>query len=333
MDAVASRWSVRRTVVAAVMLASVAVLSGCALGDKSDMEARITSAPARLDGSTVRGTLAVESRLVDLPAGGVSGLGVPSAAAGVASGAVTEAPAVSFPEDGVVFSTRAVGFVLDLSADRAVLLRPDDGEPFVLIDDVVFFGRRTGIPDDDARPWVRMSLRNLAESTGVVNPLDQNRAAADAVAVAHPALFVDLAAGMLTGSIEQVGTESVGGEATTRFDGNVDLDKALRDQRRGRYPEERLEAIEALVEALGVDGGVHPASVWLDADDGLRRFSVRLVQRPVRKVEFALTVTLEIQSAADLDLVTPTAREVLSVDSVLRFVSTVAERRDEGALP
>lgn len=302
------------------------LLASCGLGDKAALEERITTVPARTEGHVVAGTITVESRLVDIPSGGVAGFGGFAMPGG-------EAP--ELPDGGVLRSSDAVLFTMDLATDRASLRRGADADPVVLIDDLVYFGRRAGVPEDDARPWVRLALDELAESTGEVDPLDENRATARVVSAIHPSVLTDLVAGTLTGSIEPAGAEPVAGETTTRYDVNVALDKAFQDKRRDRYPEDRWETVEALFEALAVDGDVHAASVWLDEQHRLRRFRVHLTQRPLTKVEFELVVTLEIDTygvpyTAEL----PEPREVLTVDSVLRFVDTVTEREQtEAAVP
>lgn len=304
---------------------AASLLGSCGLGDKAALEDQITSAPARAEEQTVAGTITVESRLVDMPAGGVAGFGGFSLPG-------DEVP--ELPEDGVVRSSDAVFFRMELATDRASLHRRPDGVPVVLIDDLVYFGRRAGVPADDARPWVRLALDDLAESTGEVDPLDENRATARVVSAVHPGVFTDLVAGTLTGSIQVEGTEVVAGETTTRYEVNVAIDKAFDDKRRDRYPEHRREAVDALFEALAVDGDVHPASVWLDGQGRLRRFRVHLAQRPLRNVEFELVVTIEVESyGVPFTTELPEPREVLTVDSVLRLVDTVTERDQTDAPP
>lgn len=303
----------------AVVLAVALALTACGLGDKAALEDRITAAPGRAEGTVVSGTISVGSRLYEVPDEGVSGFG---------GFAVQGGEATSLPEEGLERSFASVGFTMDLAADRASLTRPGEEVPYVLFDDLVLYGRRAGVPEDDARPWVRLALDDVAESTAELNPLDENTARA--VSALHPTVFTDLVAGTLTGSIETAGSETVAGVETTRYEVNVALDKALGDQRRGRYPEDRREAFESLVEDLGIDGNVHSATVWLDDQDRLRRFRVDLDQKPLAKVRFGLVVTVEIGSYdAVHDLELPTPREVLTVDSVLRFVSTVTRNEPD----
>jgi hypothetical protein len=318
---------------AIAVLAAVAALltSACGLGDKARLEDRITGAPARLEGSVVAGTVTVESRLTDVPAG---------VSATFAGAAPPDAggPAPTFPKGGVSFGQESAGFVLDLAGFRAALLTPATAEqapaPVVLFDDLVLYGRRGGIPLDDARPWVRLDLDDVEEGAGALDPLDG--AGTAALAAIHPALLVDLAAGTLTGSIERrdVGAADAAlAPGTTRYAVNVSVRKALQDTRRSRYPEQRREAVEELLRLLGVVGDLHPGEVWLDEDGRLRRFRVELRQEPQRKIEFRMIVSVDLPPVPDGTTPTvgdvPGVEQVLGVDSVLRFTSTVTAKPDE----
>ncbi len=311
-----SRGTRKRTAATALLALVLAlVAAGCGLGDKAALEERITDAPGRLDGRVVRGTISVESRFVSAPtAGGIGGFGAP--------GVGGDQSGFEIPEGGVPIGTESRAFVLDLATSRATLAAADESGLSVLFDDLVLYGRRGGIPADDARPWVRLDLDDVDKSAGRLEPFGGD--AADAVVAFHPAVLADLVAGTLTGSIEVVGPETIDGVETTHYAVNIALDKAIADVRRARYPEDRRELVERLIELLGIDGDVHPADVWLDTDGNIRRFSVALVQRPIAKVEFALVVTLDItEIGGTYDAVPPTPQEVLSVDSVVRFISTV----------
>lgn len=307
-----------RRIAAGVLLAGCTLVAGaCGLGDKAALEETITGAPARLDDQVVVGTITVETRFVSAPAGGGAGAGGFGGAAG------GDAPEI--PEGGFALGEESRTFVLDLGSSHASLA-VTDASPSVIWDDLVAYGRRGGIPEDDARPWVRFDLDDVGEGAGELSPLRGE--GATAIVALHPAVIVDLVAGTLTGSIETVGAETIDGVETTHYAVNIAIEKALEDVRRSRYPEDRRELVERLIELLGVDGDVHAADVWLDADGGLRRFSVSLVQKPVTKVEFALVVTLDI--SGDITDATgsgvptpPTPEQVLSVDSVVRFITTV----------
>ena len=317
-------WSARG--VALVVVASALGGPACGLGDKARLEDRITAAPARLEGEVVAGTMSVESRLASVPAG-VSALGAGFGAPPTAGG---EPP--KFPAEGISLGLSRVGFVLDLAASRATLLTAADAatpaEPVVVFDDLVLFGRRGGIPLDDARPWVRLDLDQLDDTAGELDPLDGT--GPTAIYALHPAVLADLVAGTLTGSIERrpvAADDPSLAPGTTRYGINVSVRKAIEDTRRGRYPEERREAIEELLQLLGVVGDLHPGEVWLDADGRIRRFRIEFAQEPQRKVKFRMIVGVDLPPAAaggaPALAEAPGVDQVLGVDSVLRFTSTV----------
>ncbi|HUP85978.1 MAG TPA: hypothetical protein VM143_09960 [Acidimicrobiales bacterium] len=317
----------------AIIAAGALGAPACGLGDKAQLERRITSAPARYDGTIVSGTIAVESRLLKVPAGvgALGAAGAPGAPAG-AGPSSPPATAARFPPEGVSLGTRGVGFILDLESSRAALVdaeaQPTD--PKVVFDDLVLYGRRGGVPADDARPWVRLDLDELDDAAGALDPLDGR--AVDALYALPPALLTDLVAGALTGSIEK----RTGGAleaGSTHYAVNVSIRKALRDTRRSRYPERRRESVEDLLRLLGVVGDLHRGEVWLDAKGRLRRFRIEFRQEPLRKVEFRMIVSVDVSPSATDDqpdrFRTPRVDQVLGVDSVLRFTSTVVATAEE----
>lgn len=298
-----------RLVAALSLLALLA--AACGLGDRAELEDRITSAPSRADAGVVTGTITVESRFVEGPPPGSGGIGLPAGAEGF-----------EMPEGGMSLGSESVGFEMDLATSRAALTLPDTDEPFVYMDDLVLFGRRAGVPADDARPWVRLDLDDLDTGGGELRPFGDEPA--HAITAVHPAVITDLVAGSLTGSIEERGRDEVAGVDVTTYDVNVSIDKALGDKRRKRYPESRREKIDELIKVLGIDGNLHAAEVAIDDDGRIRRFSVTLTQRPATRVEFALVVTVEYDTYGgtyEHDL--PTPQEVLSVDTVVRFIGAV----------
>jgi hypothetical protein len=310
----------QRVLASILTVAALLLVPACGLGDKARLEDRITSAPARTEGRIVAGTMTVESRLTKLPAG------VKALVGGISFGDTEGGPGttVGFPPEGVPFGVTQVGFSLDLRHSRATLSPTDSTTPQVVFDDLVLYGRRGGVPADDARPWVRLALDHVDDTAGELDPLDG--AAVNAIYAIHPAVIADLAGGTLTGSIERRDDEPLE-PGTTHYDVNVSVRKALQDTRRSRYPEDRREAVEELLRLLGVVGDLHRGQVWLDRDGHLRRFRIELRQEPQRKVEFRLIVQLDLPPAgsppgADA-FRTPSVDEVLGVDSVLRFTSTV----------
>lgn len=300
-----------RVLGAGVLAVALLVTAGCGLGERADLEQHITGAPARAEGRTVSGAITVESRFVEGPAAGAGGIGVPAGAEDF-----------EIPEGGFAFGSEAVHFTMDLATSRAALSRSAGEAPFVYIDDLVLYGRRRGVPDDDARPWVRLDLDDLNAGSGELDPFGENTV--QAITALHPAVVTDLVGGSLTGSIETREQEQVAGVAATRYEVNVSIDKALSNTRRSRYPEKRREIVEELIELLGIDGDLHAAEIWIDDDGLLRRFSVALVQRPAPRIKFALVVTVDYETYdGTFTDALPSPQEVLTVDTVLRFIGVV----------
>jgi hypothetical protein len=311
MDGVGGRRARCRGLAALLLLAA-----GCGLGERAALEDDITTAPRRADRGMVAGTMTVESRFVEGPAPSSGGVNLPAGAEDF-----------ELPEGGVVLGTDTVRYEMDLASSRAALLRAQDDEPYVLMDDLVLFGRRHGVPEDDARPWVRLDLEDLDVGGGEIDPFAEQ--SVQAIAAVHPALITDLVAGSLTGSIETRDRVEISGVETTHYSVNISIDKALGDKRRSRYPEERREAIDELIEVLGVEGNLHAADVWIDDDGLLRRFSVSLTQRPATRIEFALAVTVDYETyGGEYARELPTPEEVLSVDTVIRFIGVVGADGD-----
>lgn len=295
----------------AVCVAFVTVAS-CGLGQRSSFADRIIAAPARAEAGAVSGVITVESRFRQAPPGALTGAGFAPASLSAAPGG---------PAPGTILASGQARFSMDLRASSATLTKEGSEQPFAVVDDLVFYGRRHGVPSDDARPWVRLDLARVSEGAGALNPIDGD---VGALAAVHPAVITDLAAGVLTGSVENHGRDDSLGVPTTRFTANVAVDKALTDTRRDRYPEERREHVEELLRLLGVDGEVHPAEIWLDDRGRLRRFKVELMQRPLKKVEFGLVVTVDYHDySGEHQSAVPSAQEILTVDTVVRFVRTV----------
>lgn len=298
----------------------LAAAPACGLGDRAALEERITSAPRRAEGGLLGGSITVESRFVEGPAGGApGGINLPAGAEDF-----------EIPDGGVTRAAESARFELDLAAFRAALFRTDAQQPFVVMDDLILYGRRAGVPDGDARPWVRLDLEEIKDGAGEVDPFGES--VTQSIAALHPALVTDLIAGTLTGSIETGGREEVNGVETTHYTANISIDKALGDKRRKRYDEDRREIVHELIERLGIDGNLHPAELWIDDDGLVRRFSVSLSQQPATRIEFALVVTVDYEPVdGEYARSLPSPEEVLSVDTVVRFIGVVGRDEDAAA--
>lgn len=309
----------------AATLALVVLGGGCGFAERAATAERLTDAPARAETAAVAGTITVESRFRHGPPGAVAtAVGIPGLRAGAGGPGAGGSPAPGRGEGAgpVTLARGRARFMLDLGRSQAVLVRDGSERPFVVVDDLTFYGRRAGVPDDDARPWIRLDLADVADGAGRANPVEVG---ADALAAVHPAVVTDLAAGLLAGSIRRVGREELGGVPTTAYRANIGINKALTKTRRARYPEDRLEQVRDLLDKLGVSGDVHPARVWLDDEGRLRRFEVELLQHPLAKVEFGLRITVDYEAyGVPFTPQVPDARQLLTVDTLVRFIRTVS---------
>ncbi|MBA2610285.1 MAG: hypothetical protein H0U92_15210 [Actinobacteria bacterium] len=321
----------------AAALGVLASAQACGIGDKAGLADRITAGPALAETSIVVGSVSVESRIVDVPAGAGGGFtgaggGFPGAALPVdGAGPSAQVQPPGLPPDGVSLGRQSLGFELDVARSRAVLTRTGLPGALVIANDIEFFGRRAAAAPNDSRPWVRMTLDRIDLGAGEIDPFE---GAASAVAVLNPAVILDMAAGALTGSIKRRGAALVGGTTTQRFDFNVSLDKAFGDVRRSRYSEDKRDLMFDYLDLLGVDGRVHAASAWLDKDDRIRRFSVKLTQRPRTRFAFDFIVTLDLDRyAGTYSGLRPLPDEVLGVDTLVGFVNAVLPPPTDGASP
>lgn len=284
---------------------AVALLPACGLGDKQAMADRVVDAVEALtEEGTATGTVGVTATFVRFPES--------MTALAEQRGIDLETPP---PTNEVVLDV-----ALDLDAARARLGAADD--PLEIFDDLEVYGIRQAAAEDDARPWAFVDLGDLDEGEAEVDP-DQD-AAILAIGAINPAVLVDLAAGALTGSIEDAGTESVAGVETTRYDANFDLEKTTEDTRDDRYDDDKRETLDALFDLLTVRGTVHAGSVWVDGDGVLRQVVLRFETEPELDtiVEVALRLTID-EVGVPLAIEPPGPRDWLEVSTMVGFLRTI----------
>lgn len=288
-----------------VVIAALVLLAGCGLGDKQHQaDAIVDAADLAFDAGTATGTLSAAMRFERLPDGATVSLG------GLGGDAAMTQVEQLFTLDTAI----------DLDGDRATLTVPGKDQPFAVFDGLAAFGRRWNAGERDARPWVRVDLFDLAEGDEL-DLTGGNDIPTFATVALNPVLLLDLVAGPLTGSVEKVGTEQIAGVDTTRYSANFDIDKALRDTREDRYPEDRREAVEELLDVFHVAGGIHEGDVWLDGDGRVRRFELRLKEEPVSRFEIEHRVVLEItEYGGEVDVAVPTPREIVDIRSVVQLI-------------
>lgn len=289
--------------ISGIIVAVSLLAAACGLGDKQARADRIIdSVELAFERGSANGTLSLTAEVVSLPA--LAG-GVPEPDPAVGGG---------FEQPMIV-----VNVVMDLPGRRASNSFGTSDTPFVVFDGLDIYGYRYNASERDARPWVFVEAEGLQEGSGALDSPDAFPVVG-AFAV-NPVVFVDLIAAPLTGSIEEVGPESVAGVQTIRYDANFDLEKMLRDTREDEYPESTRETLETILDLIVVRGNTHPGSVWLDAEGLPRRFQVKLRQQPVTDVKFDLIVTLELTDFGSATVTAPPGPGALvKVGSLLQYL-------------
>lgn len=280
---------------AAVAALTPAGFAGCGLGDRAARAERlIDSVDLLAEAGTAVGSVVVTLTLLEAPP--------------AAEGAVRGGSFAGQPSDVIV----------DVAGRRAAL-GPADA-PTHLFDGLVAYGRRLDAAEGDARPWMKVDLEEVTEGS-----VSAERLAPEAIRNAlNPSFLVDLIAGALSGSVEEVGSKDLRGERTTRYDANFDVDKTLHDTRRRRYPEREREALDDVLKLLDVSGRVFPGSVWLDAQGRPRRFQVGLRVSPQPGFVLELRLDLELHSVGGAVMPgRPTDLELLETDSLGAYLFAV----------
>ena len=303
--------------------ALVLPLAACGLGDKEAYADAIVEATERaFDAGAAAGTLAVSVQVVEIPDGLTSVGGVQL------GGDMADAAQAQLMQESQAL---LADVELDLERDRAAITIPGAETPFVLFDGMEAYGRRYDAGERDARPWVRVDLEDLDEGGSELSPTD-DQPFIGAYAIS-PVALLDLVAGPLTGSIDLAGEDEIDGVPVTRYDANFDIEKVLRDTRRSRWPEDRREALEDVLDVLAVRGTTHEGSVWLDEDGNPRRFRLRLREEPIRKFLIDVIIQLDITDiggSAAVDV--PTAQERIDIGNVVQFLrSTIPSPTDQAA--
>lgn len=159
---------------------------------------------------------------------------------------------------------------VDFSSVRARLVGDGPQKPVVLFDDlVVYLPRSAASVGTGGRPWARFDF----EREPSVDIDGTDRRLAVGAGFISPAVATELVEGVLTGSVERVGSKSKGGVQTTHYTARLSQDAAAREI----DDEDRREGMLRLFDTLGVQDDVFPVDVWIDADGLIRgvRFTLR----------------------------------------------------------
>lgn len=168
----------------------------------------------------------------------------------------------------------------------------------------------TQVPTPDGPPqWYRL---DAAEMPGM--PADAMGGTGGAQ---NPADSLDYLRG-IADDVTEAGTEEVRGTETTRYDGTIDLERAVEES-----PEEQRDLMRRNIEMLGTSE--MPVSVWVDDDGLLRRMTYEMdlsqAQPPEGAGEQAplgrMTITMEMfDFGLDVDITPPPEDEVTDFDDL-----------------
>lgn len=206
----------------------------------------------------------------------------------------------------------------DLANGRAVyLVRGADGaaQPFRLYAGTTIYARR---PPDQAsttqRPWVRLDLTGIDpdEIDNEVDIADAVQRLSQVQGVENPLFLLHLLRGTLSGSVEVVGEEQVGGVETTHYRLNIDREKAVDDD-----DEDVQDAYETLFKSMFATRTVFPGEVWLDDDGVPRKYSVTLKSKVRRRALADVRLTVEMFDVGNpVEIVLPGKDETSTVEGL-----------------
>jgi hypothetical protein len=272
-------------------LAVVLLVSSCSLGPREDWADAIHDAPdaaARAGAAKVHTTVAVK----------------------VIETNIRQDPKPLIPElDGVVdFRGRASQL-----AGRGQVV--SGAKPAVIFDDLVAYLPRSAASTGRSRQhWARFDFER--EPKVDLNDTDR-RLAVGAGVLISPALAVEVLEGVLTGSIERVGTEDVGGHQTTHYAGRVSQDAAAREV----DDEDRREGALRAFASLGIREDIFPAEVWIDEQGRPRRIRFVMRQQKDRVNAFELRAAWEFSNyGVDAKIVLPGPADTVESRRMANFV-------------
>lgn len=284
--------ALRRAAALTVAAALLVGLAGCSLGEKSRYAKLLLAAPNALRASPgLHLDLAVTSTVLDRV--GLTG---------------------KVPTDPGLDLTGTV----DLSHGTAAYSVAGHPGPRVVFDGFHYYARRPDAAADDARPWMAVTAtKDLHER---LDPLDTPSSLA--AYVLTPVVLIDAMGGGLAGSIVRKPTEDVGGVATTPYEANFDIDKALSKATRTRYSQTEKDTVSRLLDVVGVKAStLHRGTVWLDAAGVPRRFRLVLREEPSTRVVIAVTLDATfIPGTAPAPVEVPDRNALVSVGSFFQFL-------------
>lgn len=193
-------------------------------------------------------------------------------------------------------------------------------EPNTLFHGNTTYVRRTNVRPTERRLWAKLDFARLDDDERPP-AVDETPGPSIAVAAANsinPLYLLELTEGVLAGSIERKGEETVNGTTAARYDANVSIDKALADL---DLDDDELEIRQLMFRLLRVRDDVRPASFWVDGEGKLRRARFELRQRIDRNDTNDLTITIDLSAIEPQgEVATPDAEETVVVERFGRLI-------------
>ena len=190
---------------------------------------------------------------------------------------------------------RSTGTV-DFAAKRAELTGTGERKTEVIFDDLVVYGTRSkGSPEGKTKPWARFDY-GREPSTDID---DNDRRMAVGAGLISPVIAIEVLQGVLTGSIEEVGTGMKAGVQATRYTARLAPDAAITEIR----DEDRKEGVERMFETLGVQADDFPVDVWLDDQDRVVGLRFEMRQQKDRVNAFTMITSWEFSDYGAVDAI------------------------------
>jgi hypothetical protein len=214
----------------------------------------------------------------------------------------------------------ALSAAADLRHDRVAYVVAQPGgatEAVRIYAGTTIYARRAGqtASNKTQRPWVRLDLKGIDPDdidNSSIELVDAIGRLQESAGFDNPLFLLTLLRGALSGSVEAVGHETIGGVSTTHFRFNVDREKAVRDE-----DEDVQDAYETVFKSIFATRTVFPAEVWLDAQGLPRRYSLTLKANLRRHSIADLVLTVELVDVGQpVDVALPAKSETVKVENL-----------------
>lgn len=206
------------------------------------------------------------------------------------------------------------------------------GEPTAIFKSDTIFVKRTKLRQGERRTWAKLDYRALPDDEQRP-PGDEYAGVPALIAAANtlnPTFLIELAGGVLAGSVKVLGPETLElkgrdgtptSVASTRYDANVSVDRALTELDLSEEVRATRELQMRLL--LGSYPGdlVRPASFWLDAEGRLRQATFEFSQFVSRNESRKLDITLTLaEYGAPVTIAAPVDDETVQVERYGRMI-------------